>query len=116
MDNSSIPSFKLPQDNSDLEGSIPSVHDDMPSSYTSVPASTSLDMASISHVPTTINLPADDVDLIEKPWVKQAKRILAHFSPDPKLQANEFSKLRTQYLEKRFGKVIKSAEDGVDSR
>ncbi len=53
---------------------------------------------------------ADDGDLIEKEWVQQAKHIMHATAHDPYEQSKQFSSLRADYMQKRYGKTIK-AED-----
>jgi hypothetical protein len=50
---------------------------------------------------------ADDVDLIEKEWVDKAKEIVDRTSHDPYLQNQEITKVKEDYLKKRYNKSIK---------
>ena len=50
---------------------------------------------------------ADDGDLIEKEWVNKAKSIVEKTRHDPYEQSLEISKLRADYLQKRYGKQLK---------
>lgn len=54
---------------------------------------------------------ADDVDLIEKEWVIKAKHIVAQTAHDPYLQNKEMSKVKADYLKKRYNKDLKLSED-----
>lgn len=54
---------------------------------------------------------ADDTDLIEKEWVIKAKHIVAQTAQDPYLQNKEMSKVKADYLKKRYNKDLKLAED-----
>ena len=54
----------------------------------------------------TSDLPADDVDLIEKQWVSRAKAIVAGTQDDPYKQKKELNKAGADYLKKRFNKSI----------
>lgn len=56
------------------------------------------------------SLSADDNDLIEKEWVVKAKQIVAATREDPHLQNRELSKIKADYLKKRYGKDIKVDE------
>lgn len=56
---------------------------------------------------------ADDVDLIEKTWIERAKSIIAKTKDDPYLQKSEISKVKAEYIEKRYNKKIKLADDTV---
>ncbi len=55
----------------------------------------------------TDDLIADDTDLIEKEWVDKAKAIVAQTKDDPHLQNQEITKVKTDYLKKRYNKDIK---------
>jgi len=52
-------------------------------------------------------LSAEDVDLIEKEWVEKAKRIVNNTQGDPYTQNEELSKMKSEYLKKRYNKDIK---------
>ncbi len=53
-------------------------------------------------------LTAADTDLIEKMWVDKAKDIVAKTADDPHTQKEEISKVKAEYLQKRFKKSIKT--------
>ena len=53
---------------------------------------------------------ADDVDVIEKEWVDKAKQIIELTKDNPHQQEREVGKLQQDYMQKRYGKKIKSAE------
>jgi hypothetical protein len=55
-------------------------------------------------------LQADDKDLIEKQWVEKAKNIVTTNREDPYKQKNEMSRVKADYIQKRFGKTIKTDE------
>jgi hypothetical protein len=50
---------------------------------------------------------AEDVDLIEKEWVDKAKDIVERTKHDPRAQSKEITKLRADYLKKRYNRDIK---------
>jgi Txe/YoeB family toxin of Txe-Axe toxin-antitoxin module len=50
---------------------------------------------------------AADEDLIEKEWVEKAKRVISETKNDPYAQEQAVSRLQADYLNKRYGKVIK---------
>lgn len=50
---------------------------------------------------------ADDVDLIEKEWVDRAKAIVEATQDDPRKQKSEISRVKAEYIQKRFNKTIK---------
>lgn len=58
-----------------------------------------------SHI--TSDLMADDTDLIEKEWVLKAKAIVAQTKDDPHLQNHEMTKVKADYLKKRYNKDLK---------
>jgi hypothetical protein len=59
-----------------------------------------------SSPPISAGLPAQDTDLIEKEWVERAKSIVAQTQDDPYKQKNEMSKIKADYIKKRFNKSI----------
>jgi len=59
---------------------------------------------------TTQHLMADDADLIEKEWVSKAKAIVAGTKDDPHLQNQEMTKVKADYLKKRYNKDLKVSE------
>lgn len=62
--------------------------------------------------PATNDTPilASDDDLIEKEWVDQAKRIIMDTKNDPYRREQEVSRLQADYLRKRYGKEIGTAD------
>jgi len=54
---------------------------------------------------------ADDTDLIEKEWVNKAKAIVERTKADPHTQNKEMTKIKADYLKKRYNKDIKLPED-----
>lgn len=61
-------------------------------------------------VPDDDSLAADDVDVIEKEWINRAKRIISATKEDPYRQEQEINKLQQLYLQKRYGKTLKSPD------
>lgn len=53
---------------------------------------------------------ADDVDLIEKEWVEKAKQIVEQTKDDPYKQNQEMTKMKSDYLKKRYNREIKVSE------
>ncbi|CAN5163197.1 hypothetical protein BH09PAT3_BH09PAT3_2910 [soil metagenome] len=53
---------------------------------------------------------ADDGDLIEKEWVAKVKQVLAATAHDPLEQSKQFTELKADYMQKRYGKSIKSED------
>lgn len=69
--------------------------------------------ASVQTAPVTgsdSTMIADDADLIEKEWVTKAKQIIEQTQTDPRLQSNELSKVKAEYVKKRYNKDIKTSE------
>lgn len=69
----------------------------------------------INNVVATTTLPvvpitADDRDLIEKEWVKRAKRIVHENRDDPYKQSKELTLFKADYIQKRYNKIIKLSE------
>lgn len=58
----------------------------------------------------TQHLIADDADLIEKEWVTKAKAIVAQTKDDPYQQNQEMTKVKADYLKKRYNKDLKVSE------
>lgn len=78
----------------------------MPAQLSSVP----VPQVSQSTIPTDDQMIADDTDLIEKEWVSKAKAIVAQTKHDPHLQTNEMSKVKANYVKKRYNKDLKLSE------
>lgn len=53
---------------------------------------------------------ASDDDLIEKEWVDKAKAIIAQTQNDPYRREQEVTKLQADYLRKRYGKELGTAD------
>lgn len=86
-------------------GSIPApvTDDDQTTTSTGAPApSLSADDSS--------TMIADDVDLIEKEWVEKAKHIVAQTKDDPHKQNKEISKVKSDYIKKRYNKDTRADE------
>lgn len=56
---------------------------------------------------------ANDDDLIEKEWVDKAKKIIIETKDDPYHREEAVGKLQRDYLEKRYGRHIGSANDAI---
>lgn len=56
---------------------------------------------------STSALMADDLDLIEKEWVVKAKAIVAKTKDDPYQQNQAMTKVKADYLKKRYNKDLK---------
>jgi len=62
---------------------------------------------------TDTGLSAQDSDLIEKEWVEKAKDIVAQTQDDPYHQKKEISKVKAEYIHKRFNKTVKTDDTAV---
>ncbi len=62
--------------------------------------------------PPAVDMPAvaNDDDLIEKEWVEKAKKILAETKDDPYRREQEVNRLQADYLQKRYGRTLGSAQ------
>lgn len=60
-----------------------------------------------SHENEEVNTEAGDVDIIEKAWIDKAKHIVDQTSSDPFEQQKMISKVKADYIKKRFNKDIK---------
>jgi hypothetical protein len=56
---------------------------------------------------------AADVDLIEKEWVDQAKKVVSSTRSDPHEQARLVAELMRDYVRKRYGKEVGKAPDDI---
>lgn len=64
------------------------------------------------HMASVNDLLAEDNDLIEKEWVERAKSIIAKTQDDPYIQKKEMSKVKADYIQKRYKKTVKT-DDAV---
>lgn len=53
---------------------------------------------------------ASDDDLIEREWVEKAKRLVSETRNDPHAQEDAISRLQADYLQKRYGKTVKTPQ------
>lgn len=53
---------------------------------------------------------ADDGDLIEKEWVNKVKHVVQATAQDPYELNRQFTKIKADYMQKRYGKTIKSGD------
>jgi hypothetical protein len=53
---------------------------------------------------------ADDVDLIEKEWIVKAKEIVERTKDDPRQQSVEMTRVKADYIKKRYDKDVKLDE------
>ena len=76
------------------------------------PAAPAQDSNVVLNAPVTTDsgLVAADADLIEKEWITRAKDIVAKTADDPYHQKKEISKVKAEYIQKRFNKTLKTDE------
>lgn len=54
---------------------------------------------------------AEEVDVMEKEWVDKAKKVISETSKDPYQQEKKVSKVRADYIKKRYGKEVQVIDD-----
>lgn len=136
MDNpSSVPSFELPKNAEHDPGKVHNGEKDrsasqeankeiLPAPVQQNPSGTGMQVLPTDDstvLPTTAiqgsmqvddsHLIADDSDVIEKEWVDRAKKIIAATANDPFVEARELSKLKANYMSKRFNKELPLAKE-----
>jgi len=84
---------------------LPAIPDDIPAADTAVIAVPVKDDTAAHPVPDSS---AQDSDRIEPAWVNKAKQIIAQTHDDPYLQKDQMSKVKADYIMKRFNKQIKT--------
>jgi hypothetical protein len=60
--------------------------------------------------PLTAGFKAHESDLIEKEWIGKTKEIVAKTTDDPHKQKEELSRVKADYIHKRFNKIIRTDE------
>ena len=65
--------------------------------------------ATMTSATTMLDVPAvaEDLDLIEKEWVRKAKEIVAATLGDPYSQNRQINEMKVDYIKKRYNKDIK---------
>ena len=110
-DQSNLPQISVPADNS-LQASSPSG----PVQYSGdaedqvLPLSDELmtpDMTTLQARVGATPAEANDLDVIEKEWVIQLKNVVSHTAHDPHAQQAEITKIKADYMKKRYNKDIK---------
>lgn len=87
---------------------LPAIPDDIPVADQPVIAAPPQDLAAPG--PTDPRAAAQDGDRIEKEWVDKAKAVIARTQDDPFLQKDQMSRIKAEYIQKRFNKTIKTDE------
>jgi len=86
---------------------LPVIPDDIPTADAPVIAVPVQDGTATALV---VDHPAGDTERIEPVWVDKAKQIIAQTQDDPYTQKNQMSKIKAEYIQKRFNKQIKTDE------
>jgi hypothetical protein len=86
---------------------LPAVPDDIPVADQPVIATPPDAAAPVLVDPKAV---AADSDNIEREWLDKVKNIVAHTQEDPHLQKEQVSRVKAEYIQKRFNKTIKTDE------
>ena len=80
---------------------------------TPIPAPQAAPVVQDPQQPVIANTPiaAADTDVLEKEWLDKAKSIVKNARQDPRKQNTEVSHLKADYMQKRYGKIIKLPDD-----
>lgn len=114
-----LPSVEGAHDNTDREVGAATAMEQSPAAPTSGPVYTQQPVVADDDAASTFvddptyamgGIPAEDVDLIEKAWVEKAKAIVRNTHGDPYTQNRELSKIKAEYIKKRYSKDIKVSE------
>jgi hypothetical protein len=87
---------------------LPAVPDDLP--VADQPAIGAPPQDVVAPIPTDPKSIAADTDHIEREWVDKVKSVVAHTQDDPHLQKEQMSRIKAEYIQKRFNKTIKTDE------
>jgi hypothetical protein len=103
------PGTAAPGDQFAQSPSAPNAPGTIPAGSTTDPSAATMPPQTVDNN-STVNVAAEDSDLIEKEWVNKAKTIVENTRFDPYLQNQKLSELRQEYLQKRYGKTIEKDE------
>jgi hypothetical protein len=87
---------------------LPVIPDDIPAVDQPLIAVPPQDLAAPAAVDSKAS--AQDSDRIEKEWVDKTKSIIVHTKDDPFTQKVQMSRIKAEYIQKRFNKTIKTDE------
>lgn len=107
MDNNTQNSGQMLPPLGDDDQDLPIVNDNDQKNLTSTP----IDQQAMGTMENDITQEADDIDVIEKAWIDRAKHIVDQTSSDPYEQQKMISKMKAEYIKKRFNKDIKISEE-----
>lgn len=94
------PDSRMPMQSTDLPGGI--------NRPPSIPAQAPRPLGSQGSVPTQ-TARADDL-VLEKEYIAKAKLVVERTSNDPYLQTKEISKIKAEFLKRRYGKNLKMGD------
>lgn len=94
--------------NKPKQPALPSIPDDIPAA--APPALTAPLQDTTATLADANKSAAQDSDHIEREWVDKVKNVIAHTQDDPYLQKDQMSKVKAEYIQKRFNKTIKTDE------
>jgi len=94
--------------NQPKQPALPAVPDDIPTAAPPVLAAPPQD--TVTPIPTDPKSIAQDSDHIEREWIDKVKNVIARTQDDPYLQKDQMSKVKAEYIQKRFNKTIKTDE------
>jgi hypothetical protein len=86
---------------------LPAIPDDIPAADQPVIAAPPQDVAAPVADPKSA---IADTDHIEREWIDKVKNVVARTQDDPYLQKDQMSKIKAEYIQKRFNKTIKTDE------
>lgn len=88
------------------------VQDPISTAQTAVPIQTNTPpTASVPTSKVDVLERAEDSDLIEKEWVAKAKQIVERTKDDPYVQNKEISKVKAEYIKRRYNKDLKLSDN-----
>ncbi|MBX4188859.1 hypothetical protein KW792_02055 [Candidatus Saccharibacteria bacterium] len=89
---------------------LPAIPDDIPVADQPVIAAPQDTTTPISIDPKAA---AQDADRIEQEWIDKAKNIIQRTNDDPHLRKEQVSRIKAEYIQKRFNKTIKTDADAA---
>lgn len=87
---------------------LPAIPDDIPAIDQPVIAAPPQDVT--APVPTDPRSTAQDSDHLEQEWLDKTKAVIQRTQDDPYMQKNQVSRIKAEYIQKRFNKTIKTDE------
>jgi hypothetical protein len=87
---------------------LPTVPDDVP--VADQPAIPAAQAQADDHAAATTQAVIPDSEHIERSWIDKTRAVISQAREDPYIQKNEVSKIKAEYIQKRFNKEIKTEE------